>query len=216
MLKTYYLRQMNIYKIRNRFQKINCKFTYVCLNLIFYMKKFNGIMLSVIVIISIVSSAQVAMSIHDNRFVDPERDPNYQVYLQVIVRDADGQLLSVSEETISWVIVPTFSDGVVIPGLIDMMMDRGIVGEKEMIIIDDIKYEKLQWKDEVTIDDDRLVGLGAAKVGMFSGTVWKFCGDFKQGYGSQCVPLLEARTPQIHIADGDVVTNQWTVLRAMN
>ena len=216
MLKTYYLRQMNIYKIRNRFQKINCKFTYVCLNLIFYMKKFNGIMLSVIVIISIVSSAQVAMSIHDNRFVDPESNSNYQVYLQVVIRDADGQLLSVSEETISWIVTATFPDGVVIPGLVDMMMDRGIVGEKVIVIIDNVKYEKLQWKDDIIIDDDRLVGLGAAKVGMFGGTVWQFCGDFKQEYGNLCIPLLEARTPQIHIADGNVVTNQWTILRAMN
>ena len=180
------------------------------------MKKFDGVMLSAIMITLIVSSAQVAMSIHDNRFVDPESNSNYQVYLQVVIRDADGQLLSVSEETISWIVTATFPDGVVIPGLVDMMMDRGIVGEKVIVIIDNVKYEKLQWKDDIIIDDDRLVGLGAAKVGMFGGTVWKFCGDFKQEYGNLCIPLFEGRTPQIHITEGDVITNQWTVLRPMN
>ena len=51
---------------------------------------------------------------------------------------------------------------------------------------------------------------------MFSGTMWKFCADFKEEYGYQCVSLLEARTPQIHIAEGNVLINQWTVLRVMN
>ena len=178
------------------------------------MKKFDGVMLSAIIITLIVSSAQVATAMH--LLLDPERDERYQVYLQVVVRDAEGQLLSVSEETISWIVIPTLPDGVVVEGLLDMMMDRSIVGEKEVIIIDNVKYEKLQWKDDVTVDNERLTGLGAAKVGMFSGSVWKFCGDFKQGYEIQCIPLIETRTPQIHITEGDIVTNQWTILRPMN
>ena len=174
-------------------------------------------MLSAIMITLVVSSAQVAVSFHDNEsLVEPDRDPRYQLYLQTVVRDTEGQLLSVSEETIAWILMPALPDGVQIPGLVDRMIDNNMVAEKEVIIIDNVKYDKLQWKTDVIIDNERLTSLGAAKVGMFSGAIWKFCGDFKQEYGNLCIPLLEARTPQIHIADGNVVTNQWTILRAMN
>ena len=112
--------------------------------------------------------------------------------------------------------MPALPDGVQIPGLVDRMIDNNMVAEKEVIIIDNVKYDKLQWKTDVIIDNERLTSLGAAKVGMFSGAIWKFCGDFKQEYGNLCIPLFEGRTPQIHITEGDVITTQWTVLRPMN
>ena len=174
-------------------------------------------MLSAIMITLVVSSAQVAVSFHDNEsLVEPDRDPRYQLYLQTVVRDTEGQLLSVSEETIAWILMPALPDGVQIPGLVDRMIDNNMVAEKEVIIIDNVKYDKLQWKTDVIIDNERLTSLGAAKVGMFSGAIWKFCGDFKQEYGNLCIPLFEGRTPQIHITEGDVITNQWTVLRPIN
>ena len=174
-------------------------------------------MLSAIIMTLIISSTQFAVSIHDKQTIaSPDNDLKYQLYLQSIIRDANGQLLSVSESTIGWVVIPTFQDGVQIPNLIDFFIDNNTTVEKNVIIIDNIKYEKIQFQTETVIDNTVLTNLGAAKVGMFGGTVWQFCGDFKGKYGLQCVPLLEARTPQIHIADGNVVTNQWTILRAMN
>ena len=58
------------------------------------MKKFEGLMLSTIIITLIVGSAQVATAEKFN--VDPDLNLRYEVYLQSVVRDAQGQLLSVS------------------------------------------------------------------------------------------------------------------------
>ena len=62
------------------------------------MKKFEGVILSAIIITLIVSSAQDVIA--DNKDVsDPDFNVGYEVYSQSIVRDAQGQLLSVSEST---------------------------------------------------------------------------------------------------------------------
>jgi len=181
------------------------------------MKKFESMMLSAIIITLIVSFAQIAVAIHDkDTGVLPDSNLKYELYLQTVVRDAQGQLLSVSESGIGWIVISSFPDGVEIPDLMDYVIDNNVLAEKKKISIDNIKYEKIQFQTETVIDDTVLTNLGAAKVGMFSGTMWKFCADFKKEYGYQCVSLLEARTPQIHIAEGDIVTNQWTVLRIMN
>ena len=178
------------------------------------MKKFEGLMLSTIIITLIVGSAQVATAEKFN--VDLAGLERYEVYLQSVVRDAQGQLLSVSESTVGWVLITSFSDGVQIPGLLDTLVDNNIIAEKKIITIDNVKYEKIQFQTEKVVDHRMLTSLGTAKVGMSSGTLWKFCGDFKGEYGHQCIPTFKAKTPQIHIAEGNVLTNQWTVLRVMN
>jgi len=178
------------------------------------MKKIEGLMLSTIIITLIVGSAQVATAEKFN--VDLAGLERYEVYLQSVVRDAQGQLLSVSESTVGWVLITSFSDGVQIPGLLDTLVDNNIIAEKKIITIDNVKYEKIQFQTEKVIDHRMLTSLGTAKVGMSSGTLWKFCGDFKGEYGHQCIPTFKAKTPQIHIAEGNVLTNQWTVLRVMN
>ena len=181
------------------------------------MKKFESVMLSAIIITLIVSFAQIAVAIHDrDTGILPDYDLKYELYLQTVVRDGQGQLLSVSESGIGWIVISSFPDGVQIPDLVDYVIDNNVLAEKKIISIDSVKYEKIQFQTETVIDNTVLTNLGAAKVGMFSGTMWKFCADFKEEYGYQCVSLLEARTPQIHIAEGDIVTNQWTVLRIMN
>ena len=171
-------------------------------------------MLSTIIITLIVGSAQVATAEKFN--VDLAGLERYEVYLQSVVRDAQGQLLSVSESTVGWVLITSFSDGVQIPGLLDTLVDNNIIAEKKIITIDNVKYEKIQFQTEKVVDHRMLTSLGTAKVGMSSGTLWKFCGDFKGEYGYQCIPTFKAKTPQIHIAEGNVLTNQWTVLRVMN
>ena len=178
------------------------------------MKKIEGLMLSTIIITLIVGSAQVATAEKFN--VDPDLNLRYEVYLQSVVRDAQGQLLSVSESTVGWVVITSFPDGVQIPDLVDFLIDNNVITEKKIITIDNVKYEKIQFQTEKVVDHRMLTSLGTAKVGMSSGTLWKFCGDFRGEYGHQCIPTFKAKTPQIHIAEGNVLTNQWTVLRVMN
>ena len=206
------------------------------------MKKFECVMLSAIIITLIVSSAQVVIaddksgasflteklnvivaqavlatscSIYNCDW-DPDLNLIYEVYLQSTVRDTQGQLLSVSESTGAWLLVASFPDGVQIPNLVDYMFDSNVLAEKKVTIIDNVEYEKIQFQTEKVIEHRMLTSLGAAKVGMSSGTLWKFCGEFSGEYGYQCVPLFMAKTPQIHLAEGNVLTNQWTILRVMN
>ena len=178
------------------------------------MKKIEGLMLSTIIITLIVGSAQVATAEKFN--VDLAGLERYEVYLQSVVRDAQGQLLSVSESTVGWVVITSFPDGVQIPDLVDFLIDNNVITEKKIITIDNVKYEKIQFQTEKVVDHRMLTSLGTAKVGMSSGTLWKFCGDFKGEYGHQCIPTFKAKTPQIHIAEGNVLTNQWTILRVMD
>jgi hypothetical protein len=102
------------------------------------------------------------------------------------------------------------------------------MGEKEIITIDGVKYEKARLTDTPTIEQ-RLVGLYP----IFTETpmeiniktskqqewpaAWKFhyCADFK-GHGLQCIPIFSTLTPTVSLEESDVVTVQWTILRELN
>ena len=185
------------------------------------MKKIEGLMLSTIIITLIVGSAQVATAEKFN--VDPDLNLRYEVYLQSVVRDAQGQLLSVSESTSAVVLISSFSDGVQIPDLVDFLIDNNRLGEKKIVTISNVKYEKIQFQNEKVIDHNVLTnspGIGTqggdTKTGVFSGGTWKFCGDFTGKYGYQCIPMFKARMPQIHMAEDNILTTQWTILRMVN
>ena len=111
------------------------------------MKKFEGVMLSAIIITLIVSSTQAVIAV-DKYTVDPDLNLRYEVYLQSVVRDAQGQLLSVSESTVGWIVITSFPDGVQIPDLVDVLIDNNVLAEKKVVTIDNIKYEKIQFLTE--------------------------------------------------------------------
>ena len=60
----------------------------------------------------------------------PTNDSNYQIYLQTVLRNGDGQLISVTERMYGFVIPHQITDHV-----FDTLM-----GKKEIITIDNIKY----------------------------------------------------------------------------
>ena len=185
------------------------------------MKKFVGAMLSIIVLTLIASSVQVVIADDKLRLktssFDPDFNVGYEVYAQTTIRDTHGQLLSVSEASFAWVLIPTFPDGVVIPDFVDHMIDNNIIGEKELITIDNVKYEKLQYVTEIVVDDSWNC-ITCAEVLVTSGIVSKpACGTFQETkYGYQCIPLFKAKSPQMHVAEGNVISSQWTILRVMN
>ena len=186
------------------------------------MKKFVGVMLSVIVLTLIASSVQAVIADDKLRLktsnFDPDFNVGYEVYVQTTIRDAQGQLLSVSESTNGWIIIPTLPDGVQISGLVDHVFDSNFLSKKEVIVIDSVKYEKIQFLDEkYTAEILYSICPSCAKVGMTSGIMHKVCGNFEaMGYGHHCIPLFKANTPQMHITEGNTVTHQWTILRVMN
>ena len=204
------------------------KFIYVYLNSIFYMKKFDGVMLSAIIITLIFSSTQTIIA-DDNPNVkihtlDPDINLRYEVYLQTTIRDAQGQLLSVTESTLGWVAITAFPDGKSMPDLVEQVFNHNILDEKEVVTIDNVKYEKIQFFNELVVDHNKLLNVNPAtnlytggKIGTSSGSVYNICMDFNEiGYGHLCGPFVAAKMPLIHLAEGNILTDQWTILRMMN
>ena len=154
---------------------------------------------------------------------------NYQVYLQAVLRNGDGQLINVTENTKTAAYIPH--------EISDYVFDT-LMGEKEIVTIDNIKYEKVQYTFSPTLDQ-RWLGLypifeeihinikveGDALVQINKKiknyNVWKihYCADFSNiGHrdGLQCVPVFQVLVPSMMLEPSDVVTNHWTILRELN
>ena len=153
---------------------------------------------------------------------------DYQVNLQAILRNGDNQLINVTETTATGAYIPH--------EITDYVFDM-LMGKKEIIIIDNIKYEKVQYTFSPTLEQ-RWLGMypifeevpikikveGLAEDEVFNVTkdhaLWKihYCADFSSigHHGLQCIPIFQVLVPTITLEPGDVVTHQWTILRIMN
>ena len=201
------------------------------------MKKFTMPLLSVIFVTLIAGSVQSIAADHlepgQGIFVDDAEvnlttteDSNYQVYLQMILRNGDGQLINVTEST---------ANGSFIPHKITDHVFDTLMGEKEIITIDNIKYEKVQYIFNPTLEQ-RFLGLypifsaitlefisepGPQSIKLYEESqdysIWKihYCADFKD-HGYHCVPIFQVLVPTMTIEPDDVVTHQWTVLRVLS
>ena len=112
------------------------------------------------------------------------------------------------------------------------------MGEKEIITIDNIKYEKVQYTFSPTLEQ-RWMGMypifeeiriklnfeGDALVQINKKTkdfsLWKihYCADFADiGHhdGLQCIPVFQVLVPTLTLEPTDVVIQQWTILRELN
>ena len=159
-------------------------------------------------------------------FVTTE-DSNYKIYLQAVLRNGDSQLISVVESTVYGVILSH--------KLTDQIFDT-LMGEKEIVIIDDVKYEKVQyifnptlehrWLNfypifsertlnyETTADPDEKMNKET-----IDHSVWKidYCADFSTiGHGFECIPIFQDPVPTMTLEPSDVVTHHWTILRELN
>ena len=201
------------------------------------MKKFIALLLSVILVTLIAGSVQSIYADHLEQdqgiFVsDAEvnlattEDSNYQVYLQMVLRNGDDQLINVTEST---------ANGAYISHEITDHVFDTLMGEKEIITIDNIKYEKVQYIFSPTLEQ-RFLGLypifsaitlefvsepGPQSIKLYEESqdysIWKihYCADFKD-HGYHCVPIFQVLVPTMTIEPDDVVTHQWTVLRVLS
>ena len=153
-------------------------------------------------------------------------DSNYQVYLQMVLRNGDDQLINVTEST---------ANGSFIPHKITDHVFDTLMGEKEIITIDNIKYEKVQYIFSPTLEQ-RFLGLypifsaitlefisepGPQSIKLYEESqdysIWKihYCAEF-EGHGLHCVPIFQVLVPTMTIEPDDVVTHQWTILRELS
>ena len=133
------------------------------------------------------------------------RDSKYQIYLQVEVRTAQGQLVGIFEGT----------HGSIIPHKItDLTFDEKL-GEKEIITVGDVKYEKAVYKGQ--LDTKQLLNKYGHIISPHFIGLWKFdlCGVI-DGHEYGCIPIFQSNTSQVPITEEDIVTNQWTILRIID
>ena len=182
------------------------------------MEKFTIVLLSAIFVTLIPNSVQFVAGDHLEPgigiFKDQDRlnftktiDPNsrYEIYAQVEVRGAEGQLISMAET----------SHGNYIPHEISELAFYEMLGETEIVTIDNIKYEKTQYTDSpdsYTTAKPELLAGESDYIGLWS---IQLCGEF-DGHGHKCVAVFQVGTAAVLITQTDVVTIQWTILRVMN
>ena len=152
-------------------------------------------------------------------------DSKWQVNLQTILRTSDGQLINVTESTANAAYIPH--------RITDHVFDT-LMGEKEIVTIDNIKYEKVQYTYTPALEH-RFMGLypifsenydlefestPEARELMHKHkdfSMWKihYCATF-EGHGFSCIPIFQDLVPTMTLEEHDVVTHQWTILRALN
>ena len=165
----------------------------------FYMKNFLKVMLGCVFTVLIACSVQpvLAQDITDILKPVPIRDSEYQFHLQIVLRDSDGRLIGVTEST----------NGYYIPhDVTDEAFDIHF-GKKEIVTVDNIKYEKVQYREKYSLDLP-------LKLMFFISAV------LEVSYGPEIViadaNIFQALVPLVYLADDDEINTQWTIFRKLN
>ena len=202
-----------------------------------FVGKFAIVLLSTIFLALITCFAQSVVADHvepgdgifenygEVNLVTTKEESKYQVNLQTILRTGDGQLINITEST---------GGAAYIPHKITEHVFDTLMGEKEIVTIDDIKYEKVQYRYTPTLEH-RFMGLypifseyydlefestPEAREQMneqkdFSAWKIHYCATF-EGHGFSCIPIFQDLVPNMTLEKHDVITHQWTILRILN
>jgi hypothetical protein len=202
-----------------------------------FVGKFAIVLLSTIFLALITCFAQSVVADHvepgdgiyknygDVNLVTTKEESKYQVNLQTILRTGDGQLINITESTANAAYIPH--------KITDQVFDT-LMGEKEIVTVDDIKYEKVQYTYTPTLEH-RFMGLypifsenyalefkstPEAREQMHKHkdfAQWKihYCATF-EGHGFSCLPIFQDLVPTMTLEKHDVITHQWTILRILN
>ena len=173
------------------------------------MKKITLVLLSVIFVLVTSSihsisaddstdSKDTSMGKSDVATLTTSKDGKYLMHVQVIVRNAQGQLTAVTEGTFGAYVLHKITDNV---------FDE-VLPEKEIVTVNDIKYKKAQFGDTFRGGDF------VDQNGVWLVTV---CGDVPSTLiGVECAYIFEVMTNQVILEDDDVIYTNWTILRAMD
>ena len=180
------------------------------------MKKLTTALLSTVFVALIACSVQSVTADHSlggqGIFKDKDdvnlvstKDSKYQVHLQVENRNAHGQLISVAMAV----------HGKYLPHEItDYLFDAESVsffGEKKIITINNIKYEKVQYT--IISEAQELPHWHSNDF-----LTWWFIDITADidGHGLVLLPIFDAMVPMAFLEEDDVLTFNWTILRVMN
>ena len=183
------------------------------MHLIFPMKGFAMVLLGVIFVVLLSGSVESVAADHllpgegvfkneNDVNIASSIDSKYQIHLQMIVRNAQNQLVSVSEAI--W--------GYYIPHQITDQIFDEMSGKREIVTIDNIKYEKIQ---------NTFARVGVQEFPFktsyqdISMTWYLGFDENIDGHGSKRLPIFQAAVP-VTIAEDDILTFHWTFLRELN
>ena len=128
------------------------------------------------------------------------KDSKFLIHLQIIVRDGQGQLVSVTEAT----------HGYYIPHEITDQIFDEYLGKKEIITIDKMRYEKAQltqFVKHVELSTDR--------------AYWSLNASLKsEEHGNEqgiaLIPVFNVLTSDVSLEEDDSFTLRWIILRIIN
>ena len=178
------------------------------------MKEFVITLLGTIFVFLLADSIESASADHslpgEGIFIDDNRvnlvttkDSKYQVHLQVEVRNAQGQLISITETSYVNHIPHEITDNT-----FDTML-----GKKEIITSDNVKYEKVQYTG--TLDIEQLLPPSKKPSHFIGNWVINLCKVFDK-HGYTCISPWQANPAFVSLEEDDVVKNHWTILRIIN
>ena len=199
--------------------------------------KFTVVLLSTVFLTLIACFVQSVVADHDEpgngifkdsgdvNLMTTNEESKWQVNLQTILRTGDGQLINVTESTANAAYIPH--------QITDHVFDT-LMGEKEIVTVDNTKYEKVQYTYTPALEH-RFMGLypifsenydlefkstPEAREQMHKHkdfSMWKihYCATF-EGHGFSCIPIFQDLVPTITLEEHDVITHQWTILRILN
>ena len=181
------------------------------------MKTFTISLLGIIFVALITSS--IPPIIADESFDNEEsfEDSKYKIYLHVLVRNAQGELITIAE-TLPCKLgnyCSEYKDHEVTDYAFD------ILAKKEIITINNIKYEKIQFSDTygytdttMTYHNQNLFDLSDREpTGRW---VVEICGESLNKFGFECAKIFQSRTSIVWLELGDVTTSNWTILKKIN
>ena len=201
------------------------------------MKGFTIALVGIIFVVLIACSVQSISADHtepgkgvfvnENKVdIIPTQNSNYKIYIQTVLRNADGELINVTEST---------ENGAYIPHKISDDAFDTLMGKKEIVTIDNIKYEKVQytftptlvqrWTAIYPLFSEVVIEFKVeedARMDMHSYvkdySIWKLqhCADWGDDHGFSCIPLFQVLVPTITLEPDDVITLNWTILREFN
>jgi len=134
-------------------------------------------------------------------------DSKWIIHLQVVVRDAQNQLVSVTAVT----------HGSYIPHEISDYIFDEYLSEKEIVNINKIKYQKAQ---KILAENVQQFPFSKSYHDMQSFWSLEYCmstenlvGKHGGERGISCMPIFQTITPNVTLGENDTFTLYWTILR---
>ena len=197
--------------------------------------KWFAILLSCIIFLTLITNSAQSTAVDDsggNEMVSedvdklnavPTKDSKYKIYLNTVVRNTQGELISVAEG--SWCkLFEIDCSAHMHHEITDYAFDT-LLGEKEIITIDNMMYEKVQfstWSEYTWLfdtSDRKQVGVWEFhEHTSFANTAFvEVCGEVMlQSTGYECNKIFYSRASIVYFELGDVATTNWTILRELN